>query len=183
MSNNTTNTTNPTQLQSPEPLTPEAVAEQLRAMIPAIPGYVQLPKATARSRQSAARVDPQFIESAFAAIEASDPVRNGVGATSEELRTEADEASRWTAVRELLREMLKGVDTAILTRKHRVGSAALQAYGIAKAVSRRPDQSHLLVHIDSMKRWVRVGRKAKKDVATPAPQPVPAPTPQPHTEM
>ena len=175
--NSTTTTT-----ETPQTLTPEAVIEQLRAMIPAIPGYVQLPKATARSRRAAAKVDPQFIESAFAAIDASEPVRNGVGATSEELRTEADDASRWTAVRELLREMLKGVDTAILTRKHRVGSAALQAYGIARSVVRRADQAHLQVHIDGMKRRIRLGRKPAQNGTTPQPAPAPTPAPAPHIE-
>ena len=154
-------------------LTPEAVIEQLRAMIPAMPGYVQLPKAAAQLRRAAASVDAQFVESAMAAIDTSDPVRNGVTATTEELRNDIDQASRWAAVRDLVREMLKGLDAAVLTRKYRVGFTALQAYGIAKTVARREDQAHLLVHIASMKQHNRYGRgRAKKD-ATPAPEPAP----------
>ena len=169
--------TNISQQQSAVPetpqLTPEAVVEQLRAMIPSMPGYVQLPKATARSRRTAAAVNPQFIDSAMAAIDASNLVGNGVGATSEELRTDIDQASRWAAVREVLREMLNGLDAAVLTRKYRVGSAALRAYSVARSVARREDQAHLLTHIDSMKRHVRVGRRSKSQ-----PTPEPAPTPQ-----
>jgi len=152
-------------------LTPEAVVEQLRALIPSMPGYVQLPKATARSLHAAAAVNPQFVDSAMAAIDASDLVSNGVGATSEELRTDIDQASRWAAVREVLREMLNGLDAAVLTRKYRVGSAALRAYSVARSVARRQDQAHLLTHIDSMKRHVRVGRPKKN--TTPAPVPAP----------
>jgi hypothetical protein len=160
-------------------LTPEAVAEQLRALIPAIPGYVHLPKATARARHSAAAVGPQFIDGAFAAIDASDIVRSGVGATSEELRADADAAARWTSVREVLREMLNGVDAAVLTRKYRVGFAALQAYSLSRSVARRADQSNLLTHIDTMKRHVRGGRGRKQAPTTPeTPAPAPVPTPQ-----
>ena len=153
-------------------LTPEAVAEQLRALIPSMPGYVHLPKATAQSLRAAAAVDPQFIDSAFAAIDASDVVRAGVGATSEDLRADADAAGRWTAVREVLREMLNGIDAAVLTRKYRVGHAALQAYSLARSVARREDQSHLLTHIATMKSRIRTGRRSKKE-STPEPQPAP----------
>jgi hypothetical protein len=157
-------------------LTPEAVIEQLRALIPAMPGYVQLPKATAQLRRAAANVDAQFVESAMAAIDTSDLVRNGVAATSEDLRTDVDQASRWAAVRDLVREMLKGLDSAVLTRKYRVGFTALQAYGVAKMVARREDQAHLLTHIDSMKRHLGRGR-AKKSSTSPAPEPAPQPAP------
>ena len=156
--------------------TPEALIEQLRAMIPAMPGYVQLPTATARVRRAAANVDGQFVESAMAAIDTSDPVRNGVTVTTEELRTDIDQASRWAAVRDLVREMLQGLDAAVLTRKYRVGFTALQAYGIARMVARREDHAHLLTHIDSMKR--HLGRGRTKKSASPAPEPAPQPAPQ-----
>ena len=164
---------------SETPLTPEAVVEQLRAMMPSIPGYGQLPKATAQSRHAAASVDPRFVESALAAIDASDLVESGTGSTSEDLHADADAATRWAVVREVLREMLNGVNAAVLTRKYRVGTAALQAYSVARSMARRPDQAHLLTHIDSMKRYVRGGRgRTKATTTTTEPTPTPAPTPQ-----
>ena len=169
-------TTNTTVSETPQ-LTPEAVIEQLRAMIPSLPGYVQLPKATARARRAAANVDAQFIESAMAAIDASDQVRSAVVTASEDLRTDIDQASRWTAVRDVVREILKGLDAAVLTRKYRVGFTALQTYGVAKMVARSENQAHLLTHIDSMKRYVRGGRGHTKATTT-TPEPTPTPTPQ-----
>ena len=65
--------------------------------------------------------------------------------------------------------MLNGLDAAVLTRKYRVGSAALRAYSVARSVARRQDQAHLLTHIDSMKRHVRGGRPTKNTSPAPAP--------------
>ena len=159
--------------ETPQQLTPEAVVEQLRAMIPSMPGYVQLPKATSRSLHAAAAVDRQFIDSAMAALDVSALVSSGVGATSEELRTDIDQASRWTVVRQVLREMLSGLDAAVLTRKNRVGAAALRTYSVARSVARRQDQAHLLTHIDSMKQHVRSGRPKKSTTPAPAPASTP----------
>ena len=149
-------------------------------MIPSIPGYVQVPKGSAQTRRAASNVDPQFVESALAAIDASSRVQQAVGVTSEDLRTDIDDASRWAAVRDVVREMLKGLDGAVQTRKYRVGFAALQTYSVARSVARSDDQAHLLVHIEAMKHYNRYGRRrAKKDTTTtPEPTPTPTPTPQ-----
>jgi len=157
---------------APPPLTPEALAEQIRAFMPQIPGYVQLPVSTAQAQRTAANLKPQFVEAAFSAIDASTCLRDALGvSSSEELRVDANDASRWNALGDVLRELLKGIDEAVLTRRYRVGLKSLQAYNIGRQLVRHPDESNLLPHLASMKRYNRFGRKPKAEVPTPAPTP------------
>ena len=165
------NTLNQATVDAPAPLTPEALVEQIRAFMPQIPGYVQLPVSTVQARRTAASLKPQFVEAALSAIDASTCLRGAVGVSSaEELRADAEDASRWNALGDVLRELLKGIDEAVLTRRYRVGLKSLQAYSIARQLVRHPDESNLLPHLAAMKRNNRFGRKSKTEEA-------PAPTP------
>jgi hypothetical protein len=168
-----TNIINTAAADAPTPLTPEALTEQIRAFMSQIPGYVQLPVLTARAQRSAANLKPQFVESAFSAIDASTRLRDALGVSSaEELRGETEDANRWNALGDVLRELLKGIDEAVLTRRYRVGLKSLQAYSIARQLVRHPDESNLLPHLEAMKRNNRFGRKPK--AAAPAPAPTPS---------
>jgi hypothetical protein len=157
--------------ETPQMLTPEEVVAQLRGIISSIPDYVPVPKATARARRAASHVRPQFVDSAMSAIDASASVRDALGVTTEQMRADVDQASRWSAVADVLREMLGAIDAAVLTRKYRVGLTSLTTYSISRELVRHPDQAILLPHLDNMKRTNRYGRHRKQATPpTPAPQ-------------
>ena len=153
---------------------PGSLVEQLRALRQQIPDYGQLTVADNKSLRVAAAADPAFVHASINAAGASPVVETAIGLSAGELRQEADEAVRWTAVEDELLAMLKGVRAANLTRRHRLGLAALQAYGISRMLVRKPEHADLLPHVAEMKRTNRFGRKVKpveavkKQPATPA---------------
>src|SRR3954447_26909706 len=155
----------------PAAATPDSIIEQLRAMRQQIPDYAQMPIPDAKAIRRVAHMNPDFIDAAINAVGASQVVQTAVGRTPVDLRAEDEQASRWTAVEDELRAMLKGVVTANLIRRHRVGLAALQTYSISRQLIRQKEHADLLPHVQGMKRLSKFGRKRK--VTPPAPEPQP----------
>jgi hypothetical protein len=153
-------------------VTPEAIVETLRALREQIPEYVQLAPADAKSIQPVASVHPDFAQAAINAIGASPLVQAVVGQTPEALQQDAESAARWSKVEDELVAMLKGVSYANLTRRNRLGEAALTAYAVSKKLVRSPAHAALLPHLALMRKANRLGRKSQ---ATPPPAPVPTP--------
>jgi hypothetical protein len=115
-------------------LTPKEAIELLRGLRQRIPEFVQLPKdAQTDHYRRVARLNPEFSHEAFSAVGASDLVQHFIGNTPDELHQAEDEAARWAGVRSELRALLRGVDSAILVRRQRIGLAALQAYTVSLA--------------------------------------------------
>jgi hypothetical protein len=153
------------------PVKPESVVEQLRALRQQIPSYSQLTTAETQSLRAVAGADPAFVHASINAIGASPGVEAAIGITSDALRLETDEAVRWSAVEDELRAMLKGVIAANLTRRHRIGTFALQAYGISRMLVRRAENADLLPHLAEMKRLNRFGRGKVKVPEEPVQKP------------
>ena len=149
-------------------ITPEALMEQLRALRRQIPEYAQLPPLSARALRRAAQFDPEFARASMSLIGASSTVENAVGRSPADLLQDEQEITRWTPVEEELRVMLKGVATANLLRRHRLGLAAFQAYNISRQLVRHQDHADLLPHIEGMKRMKKFNRRSKAP-AQPAP--------------
>jgi hypothetical protein len=61
---------------------------------------------------------------------------------------------------------MKGV-AANLTRRHRIGRAALQAYGVTQMLIRNPDNAVLLPHLAEMKHLNRGRSKSGEMVKKP----------------
>jgi hypothetical protein len=156
------------------PMTPEQVVEQLRALRAQIPDYAQLTTADSSAKQRAANVDGAFVQATINAIGASPAVQNAVGRTPESLRQDADDAGRWTAVEDELRAMLKGVITANLTRRYRLGLTSLQAYSISRQLVRQPEHADLLPHVQEMRRLNRFGRRRRPAAVAKPQTPPPA---------
>jgi hypothetical protein len=167
---------------APVPITPEAMVDQLRTLREQIPEYVQLPVPQMRSLQSVANIHPEFAQAAINAIGASPRVEGVVGQTSEELQGDAEAAARWSKVEDELAGMLKGVALANLTRRNRVGKAALLAYVVSKRLVSSPEHADLLPHLAEMRRTIRLGRprKSKQQPQPQAPAPSPSPSPEPN---
>jgi hypothetical protein len=142
-----------------KPISPEAMVEQLRLLRQQIPEYSQLTNASASALRRAASLDPHFVQASINTIGASSVMAGSVGRAPEALRQDADEASRWTAVEDELKAMLKGVAAANLTRRHRIGLIALQTYSISRQLVRQPEHADLLPHVEEMKRLNRLGKR------------------------
>jgi len=156
--------------------TPEAIVEQLRVMREQIPEFVQLPSADAKSIQPVASVHPEFAQAAINAIGASQVVLSVVGRAPEDLQQEAETAARWSKVEDELKAMLQGVSSANLTRRHRIGEAALLTYAVSKNLVRSSAHAALLPHVAVMRKANRFGRRHRpvaEQPQTPAPVPVP----------
>jgi hypothetical protein len=153
-------------------VTPEAIVETLRALREQIPEYVQLAPADAKSIQPIANLHPDFAQAAINAIGASPLVQAVVGQTPEALQQDAESAARWSKVEDELLAMLKGVSYANLTRRNRIGEAALTAYAVSKKLVRSPEHAALLPHLALMRKANRFGRNQQPKVP-----PAPAPTP------
>ena len=170
-------------IQPTNPVQPEEVVQQLRALRGQIPDFIQLPRADAMSLTRTASVDARFIQTTINAVGASDALRSALGRSAEELRQDAEFTARWGAVAEELRAMLKGVESALTVRRHRLGLTALQAYNIGRQLVRQKEHAHLLPHIAAMRQRNKFGRRRAKSSEPPQPQPGPAPGPQPDPQQ
>jgi hypothetical protein len=148
---------------APVKLTAEETVAQLRAIRERIPEYTQLTIAAAAPLRPIANLDREFKMMAIGTTSLSPVVQQAVGATHEELLGETDAEDRWAVVEDELRAMLKGVETANLGRRQRVGAAALLAYTVSRALVRKPEHAHLVPHVEELKRLKRLGRRKKAE--------------------
>jgi hypothetical protein len=167
-----------------DPVTPEVIAEQIRALRSHVPDFTHLPVSDARSLRTAAMANPDFVQASINAAGAAANVESLLGKNSSEMRQETEDAGRWTAVEDELRAMLEGVSTANLLRRHRIGTTALLTYQVVRRLARQPEFHHLLPHLQEMKRKNRFGVKRAAAPATPPQQPAPPhSTPSPETPV
>jgi hypothetical protein len=157
-----------------EPLTPEAIAEQLRALRSHVPDFTHLRVAESRALRTAALANPDFVQASINAAGAAANVESLLGKNSSEMRQETEDAGRWTAVEDELRAMLEGVASANLVRRHRIGTAALLTYQVVRRLAKLPQYRYLLPHLEEMKRKNRFGVKRATAPATPPQPPVSA---------
>lgn len=160
-------------------LTPEALVEQLRVLRSQVPEYTHLPTSDARILRRAANASPELVQASINTVGASPELVGVVGRTSDDLQSETEQASRWTAAEDELRTFLQGVSATNLVRKHRIGLTALQVYSMTRQLVRQKEHAALLPHLELMKQANKFGKKRK--VAAPAPPAAPVPTPTPST--
>jgi hypothetical protein len=160
-------------------LTPEALVEQLRVLRSQIPEYTHLPTADARTLRRAANASPELVQASINTVGASPELVGAMGRSSDDLQSETEQASRWTAAEDELRAFLQGVSATNLVRKHRIGLTALQVYSMTRQLVRQKEHAALLPHLDLMKQANKFGKKRK--VVAPAPPAAPVPTPAPST--
>src|ERR1700682_4716513 len=171
------NALNPSTTAAPDttPVTPDVLVTELRAMRAQIPDYGQLSVPKARQIRAVAHVDGPFVQATINAAGASDRLQTALGRTPEQLQQETEEAGRWTAVKDELRAMLKGVASANLVRRHRIGLTALQTYSVSRQLAREEGQLDLLPHIAGKKRLNKFAGTRKASAPNKGPQPSPKP--------
>lgn len=154
---------------APELIAPEEMVAQLRTYRERIPNYGQLTVTEARRKRRVASLKPGFVIASVNAVGASQTVQTTLGTTSADLMQRNADVIRWAQVEDELRALLKGVVSANLIRRHELGVAALQSYGISKQLVRNPEHADLLPHVAEMTRLNRRHRKAETP-ADPVPQ-------------
>jgi hypothetical protein len=157
------------------------MVEQLRGLREQIPDYVQLSVAKARAILPLAILNAEFAQAAINAVGASPAVQNLIGRTPQELQSESETSARWSAVEDELRALLQGVASANLTRRHRLGEAALLTYAVSKKLVKAPEHAVLLPHLAQMRKANRLGRGGKQKQSAPPTVPAPKPSPTPAT--
>jgi hypothetical protein len=160
-------------LDGTEPFPPEQIVEQLRVLRTHIPDFGPLAIAEAMSLQRAAHVDDDLVQAATNTVGASKFVASALGKTADDLRVERDDVARWSAVEHELETLLKGVVSANLTRRHRLGLASLQAYLITRQLVRQEVHADLLPHVEAMRRANKFGRRRTAPEVAKAPVLVP----------
>jgi hypothetical protein len=157
-------------------MTPEEIVAQLRILRQHIPDFGPLEVSDAASLRRAATVHDDLIQASANTVGASAHVTHALGRDADSLRNERIDVSRWSAVEDELQAMHKGVASANLTRRHRLGLAALQTYMITRQLVRQREHANLLPHVEAMRRAAKFGRKRPK-TAEPPEQKLPAPAP------
>jgi hypothetical protein len=182
---NAVSQTNAATAAESQAVTPESVVEQLRALRPQIPHYVQLSIPDARTLRSVSSLNPEFAQAAIHAVSASPTVQATVGRSAEELQVATEMAARWSMVRDELKATLDGVSSAVLTMKHDLGQSILLTYTVSKKLVKVPQHADLLPHVALMRKANRIGRSRKSSAQpkapVPAPKPEPSPSPAPNT--
>ena len=178
MESNVQSTLNPAAALEGGPVnsTPEDFLKELRALRLRMPPSPEAPTAGRPGRLT--NVNPAFVASAANAVGASEFVSSALGRTDEDIRQEVDAASRWSAVADELRSLLKEVVSANNIRRQRVGLAALQTYKICQQLTRNQEHGKLEAHVAEMKRHNKFSRRRPKAQPESPPAPPPATAPQ-----
>jgi hypothetical protein len=145
-----------------EPIDPATLIATLNALEQRIPELRALTNAEIITLRKAASLNPDWVVHAVGTLGASDTIERAVGSTYDELLAEIDEANRWYAAETRLYALYKGVATANLIRRHRIGVKALQIYGISRQLIRRPEHNHLISRVETLRQMNKLGRRKKK---------------------
>ena len=138
---------------------PEDLVNGIRRLQEMIPGFTQLSISEERSMASVAYLDPEVLATGIHAAGAWEAMKQTTGMSAEELRAETEALDRWEDVKRELMAFVKGIDGAILSRRHRVGTAILQLYAILGTLIRDPKNEHLRPYYENMKKAQKQRRK------------------------
>ena len=148
---------------------PEMLVQGLRYLQQRIPEFTQLSVQEKRSHARAANLDPEFVEAGLHAASVWRETEMMVKRSGAELRQEDEEIRRWDKVILEMRAITDGIEAANLKRRHRLGRAILQIYGILGSYFHRsrPEDAYMRPYYENMKRaYLRTqrfhGRKKKQ---------------------
>ena len=141
----------------------EALIAELQRYQTLIPHYTQLTEPERRAMWKASTLSPEWLDAAINAIGASTTVETAIGVTYDVLRVQLADLHRWESVESELRALLRGVASANLVRRHRIGIKTLQAYGICRQLIRQPEHMYLIPYVDLMKRLNKLGKRKPKE--------------------
>lgn len=158
-------------------LTADELIAQVRALRARIPDFTQLSTAEMRSRVPVASLHPDFVVGSIQITGASDKLQQATGQDPAALLRDASDDVEWSVAEEELRGLFQGIVSMNLTRRHRLGRAALVAYSLGRQLVRLPENADLIPHVEKLQRLRRLGRRKPADPQPESPQPTPS-TPQ-----
>jgi len=162
--------------QPANPLTPQAVIDQLRAIRSQIADVAPLTVEQRKGlRDIAKTINNEILQASISVIDSADLVKQAVGQMPEDVRSLYDDSNRWTGVEDELRTMLNGVAGANLIRRQLLALIVRRVYGIGSQLATDPAHADLVPQVAEMKRLKRLARGKKK----PEPQTPQQPTPTP----
>ncbi len=142
---------------------PATLIAAFRYLQQRIPGFTQLTVPEQRAMMSVIYLDPEFAEIVLTGASAWPALKKTLGVTADELREEDEAIGRLEALSREIEVLRKGVDGAIATRRHRLGTTILQIYSIFGTLLKDPAHAHLRPYYEDMKRaYRRRGKKAPK---------------------
>ncbi|HEX3110608.1 MAG TPA: hypothetical protein VHU41_16045 [Thermoanaerobaculia bacterium] len=163
--------------QPANPLTPQAVIDQLRAIRSQIADVTPL---TAEQRKGlrdiAKTMNNEILQASISVIDSADLVKQAIGQMPEDVRSLYDESNRWTGVEDELRTMLNGVAGANLIRRQLLALIVRRVYGIGSQLATDPAHAALVPQVEEIKRLKRLARGKKKSAPQDPQQPAPTPS-------
>lgn len=155
------------------PLDTVALIRAFRQLQRLIPEFIQLSLQEQRSMARTGHLDPEFIDSGIVtacAAEDEAPTLTG-GMTGEECRELAAEIARGAEFEREIEVVLKGVASANLRKRYRLGRAILNIYSRLGMWMNTPQgrYNHLRPHYDAMKRAYMKRRKTRRKTKTEKP--------------
>jgi hypothetical protein len=162
---------------TPQPtpsLTPEAIAEQLRAISSQIPDASPMTadQRTVLRSQGRTAKNGEILQTTISLVGTTDVISSAVGHDADGVRQLCDDWNRWAVVEDQLRAMLNGVSSANLVRRQQLAAIADTAYGVGQKLSRYPGHAAVVPHVAEIKR-LRNPAGRKKPATTTSQSPVP----------
>jgi hypothetical protein len=118
------------------------------------------------------------VQATIDVIGTADELSVAVGTPAPEAQELMEENGRWSKVEAELKEFLKGVSDANLTRRMRLGLIVSKAYGIAKLVAR--DNAKVRPHVSEIRNLRKLARRKKASTSgTPQTPQSPTTSPEP----
>jgi hypothetical protein len=142
--------------------TPEAIIEQLRAVRDEIVSVKQLSPKERKALRGRSEITLPVLQASINVIGTHDLISQAIDRPVDDVRRLQDEWGRWTAVEEELRALLNGVSGANLVRWQELVFIASQACAVAAQLARSPANSHLVPHIEEIRRLRKLARARRK---------------------
>lgn len=145
----------------------QSLIEEARATRDEVPDFEFLSPPEIQALVRVAHLEKEFMDKCQYAIGLEPLLAQAIGWTQEELSEERDLIGRWLTMRSELRATVRGISTAVLKRRYRVGLAFLQLYAIIEQLARNPAYSHLYAVLEELKQLNPTGRKRRRKAPEP----------------
>jgi len=133
-----------------------------------IPGYNDDLSTIARNLRR--RVPPGFVGMTMAAVDASPELQGVNQLDTNDCRDDMQFSQAFQPMTDLFLSVARRMGLLIRVRDVRSGRSALAIYNIAKRVSMNPNNTHLVVHVENLRAFLR-HKNAGQQAKPPAPAP------------
>lgn len=158
--------------------TARQMAEQVRAIVETLPGFVFITKQESRRLAVAASVPDRFLEAAAGAMDQSPALASSAKMSATDLRSSIIEAQAYLGLADELERLARGVRDTAKVGKGAVGTEALRVYSVARHLNRARDSESSVSSLDQMQRTLNRGRLRSRPIVRQPDTPASAVVPQ-----